>query len=201
MTARLRKAALVSLRLLVVGSALVFVVRGVAWAQVGKTLKGASLAFLVAVVAVNACMMVVKAVRLQLLLTSTASLKTCLLAKLTASAINNIVPFRGGDVARLWMLERHAGIPKSAAVAVGVVVRAVRVGGALLGGRSDDSRAEMGSSPRPRPAGRVSRSDRGPEVRQRTFDGAAGGGGGSVRSVRATPRRGQTVARGDERPP
>jgi glycosyltransferase 2 family protein len=121
MTARFRKAALMSLRLLVLGGALVFVVRGVAWAQVGKTLQRASLGFLVAVVAVNACMMILKAVRLQLLLTSTASLKTCLLAKLTASAINNVVPFRGGDVARLWMLERHAGIPKSAAVAVGVV--------------------------------------------------------------------------------
>ena len=110
-----------SLRLVVVAGALVFVLRGVAWAQVGKTLRGASLPLLVAVVAVNACMMTLKAVRLQLLLTSTASLKACLLAKVTASAINNVVPFRGGDLARLWMLERHARIPKAAAVAVGVV--------------------------------------------------------------------------------
>jgi uncharacterized protein (TIRG00374 family) len=121
MTARFRKAGLGSLRLVVVGGALVFVLRGVAWAQVGKTLGGASLPLLVAVVAVNACMMTLKAVRLQLLLTSMASLKACLLAKVTASAINNVVPFRGGDVARLWMLERHARIPKAAAAAVGVV--------------------------------------------------------------------------------
>jgi glycosyltransferase 2 family protein len=140
MTARFRKAALVSLRLVVVGGALAFVVRGVAWAQVGKTLQGASLPLLFAVVAVNACMMTLKAVRLQLLLTSTASLKACFLAKLTASAINNVVPFRGGDVARLWMLERHAGIPKSAAAAVGVVealfelfaLAAISLAGALV---------------------------------------------------------------------
>jgi glycosyltransferase 2 family protein len=140
MTARFRKAALVSLRLIVMGGALAFVVHGVAWAQVRKTLQGASLALLVAVVAVNAGMMTLKAVRLQLLLTRTASLKACFLAKLTASAINNVVPFRGGDVARLWMLERHAGIPKSAAVAVGVVealfelfaLAAISLAGALM---------------------------------------------------------------------
>jgi glycosyltransferase 2 family protein len=140
MTARFRKAALLSLRLGVVGGALVFVLRGVAWAQVGKTLRGASLPLLVAVVAVNTCMMILKAVRLQLLLTSTASLKACLLAKVTASAINNVVPFRGGDVARLWMLERHARIPKSAAAAVGIVealfellaLAAISLAGALM---------------------------------------------------------------------
>ena len=140
MTARFRKAALASVRLVVVGGALAFVVRGVAWAQVGKTLQGASLPLLLAVVAVNAWMMTLKAVRLQLLLTSTASLKACFLAKLTASAINNVVPFRGGDVARLWMLERHAGIPKSAAAAVGVVealfelfaLAAISLAGALM---------------------------------------------------------------------
>jgi uncharacterized protein (TIRG00374 family) len=140
MTDRFRKAALLSLRLVVVGGALAFVVRGVAWAQVGKTLQGASLPLLFAVVAVNACMMTLKAVRLQLLLTGTASLKACFLAKLTASAINNVVPFRGGDVARLWMLERHAGIPKSAAAAVGVVealfelfaLAAISLAGALM---------------------------------------------------------------------
>jgi hypothetical protein len=49
------------------------------------------------------------------------SLTSCFLAKLTASAINNVVPFRGGDVARLWMLERHARISKSAASAVAIV--------------------------------------------------------------------------------
>jgi hypothetical protein len=37
---------------------------------------------------------------------------------LTSSAINNVTPFRGGDVARVWMLERHAGITKSVAALV-----------------------------------------------------------------------------------
>src|SRR5579871_1102864 len=106
MTGRLRKVIRDSLRVVVVGGALLYVARGVAWTQVGKILQGANLALLLAVVALNACMMTLKAVRLQLLLTSTASLKACFLAKLTASAINNVVPFRGGDVARLWMLER-----------------------------------------------------------------------------------------------
>src|SRR5205814_1951820 len=47
--------------------------------------------------------------------------KASFLAKLTASAINNVTPFRGGDVTRLWMLERHARISKSAAGALAVI--------------------------------------------------------------------------------
>ena len=52
---------------------------------------------------------------LDLLLGGRPSFRTCLLAKVTASAINNVAPLRSGDVARLWMLERRAGIPKAAA--------------------------------------------------------------------------------------
>jgi glycosyltransferase 2 family protein len=121
MTPRFRSVALLLLRLLVMAAALLFLARGVAWAEVAETLRGASPALLLAVVAVNGCMIALKAVRLRLLLGGTPSFKSSLLAKLTASAINNVVPFRGGDMARLWMLERHAQISKSAAAAVALV--------------------------------------------------------------------------------
>jgi uncharacterized membrane protein YbhN (UPF0104 family) len=113
--------ALAALRVGVLGTALWFVVRGVAWEAVAASLKGARPLLLAGVVALNACMMSVKAVRLRLLLQRGASFRSCLLAKLTASAVNNVLPFRGGDMARIWMLERHAGISKSAAVAVAVL--------------------------------------------------------------------------------
>ena len=51
------------------------------------------------------------------------SLQLCLLANLTSSAINNITPLRGGDLARLWMLERHAQVTKSIAVMVALSER------------------------------------------------------------------------------
>ncbi|HXJ21274.1 MAG TPA: lysylphosphatidylglycerol synthase transmembrane domain-containing protein [Polyangia bacterium] len=116
-----KRVASAALRIGVVGAALWFVVRGVAWDAVAASLKQARPALLLGVVALNAAMMSVKAARLRLLLQGGASLRSCLLAKLTASAVNNVLPFRGGDMARLWMLERHAGISKSAAAAIAVL--------------------------------------------------------------------------------
>jgi uncharacterized protein (TIRG00374 family) len=98
-----------------------FLARGVAWGDVLDNLRDANLGLLGAVVVVNAAMMTVKAVRLGVLLGGRPSFRTCLLAKVTASAINNVAPLRSGDVARLWMLERQARIPKPAAAAVAVV--------------------------------------------------------------------------------
>jgi glycosyltransferase 2 family protein len=132
-----KRAALAALRLGVVGAALWFVVRGVAWDVVAASLQNARPALLVAVVALNAAMMVVKATRLRLLLQGGASFRSCLLAKLTASAVNNVLPFRGGDMARLWMLERHAGISKSAAAAIAVLealFELLTLGGIALAG-------------------------------------------------------------------
>jgi uncharacterized protein (TIRG00374 family) len=118
---KFHRGALLALRAAVVGAALLFLVRGVAWAQVAATLRSTSVLLLAGVVAVNGCMMALKASRLRLLLGRDPSFRSCFLAKLTTSAINNVVPFRGGDVARVWMLERHAKITKSAAAAVAVV--------------------------------------------------------------------------------
>ena len=100
---------------------MLFLVRGLAWGQVADTLRGANLSLLATVVALNAGMMALKAARLRVLASRTASFKVSFLAKLTASAINNVTPLRGGDVTRLWMLERHARISKSAAAALAVV--------------------------------------------------------------------------------
>ena len=121
MTTRLRAVAGPALRLVVVGGAVWFLVRGLAWGRVADTLRGADVPLLVTVVALNAGMMTLKAARLRLLLSRTVSFKASFLAKLTASAINNVTPFRGGDVTRLWMLERHARISKSAAGALAVI--------------------------------------------------------------------------------
>jgi len=120
-TSPLRRAGLLIVRLAVVGAALLFLVKGVAWGQIADTLRSTNLLLLVGVVAINGCMMALKAARLRLLLGGGPSFRSCFLAKLTTSAINNVVPFRGGDLARVWMLERHAGISKSAAAAVAVV--------------------------------------------------------------------------------
>ena len=100
---------------------MLFLVRGLAWGRVADTLRGANLSLLAAVVALNAGMMALKAARLRVLASRAASFKVAFLAKLTASAINNVTPLRGGDVTRLWMLERHARISKSAAAALAVV--------------------------------------------------------------------------------
>jgi hypothetical protein len=113
----------VALRLGIVAGALAFLVRGMAWSQIGSTLRGARFSLLAATVGLNALLMLVKSVRLRLLLKRQASLQICFLANLTSSAINNITPLRGGDVARLWMLERHAQITKMIAVMVALSER------------------------------------------------------------------------------
>jgi uncharacterized protein (TIRG00374 family) len=116
-----RRAIALLLKGAVVGAALLFLVRGVAWTEVARTLRGASPLLLGGVIAINFGMMALKAGRLRLLLGKIPRFSSCFLAKLTASAINNVLPLRGGDMARLWMLERHARITKSAAAAVAVV--------------------------------------------------------------------------------
>jgi len=117
-----RRATLVFvLRAALPAGALALALRGVAWPAVTETLRGATVVPLLALVAVNGLLMTVKGARLRWLLGRAASLRCCLLAKLTASAMNSVVPFRGGDLARLWMLERHARISKTVAAAVAVV--------------------------------------------------------------------------------
>jgi len=116
-----RRAIALLLKVSFVGAALLFLVRGVAWTQVARTLRGASALLLGCVIAINFGMMALKAGRLRLLLGKVPRFSSCFLAKLTAAAINNVLPLRGGDMARLWMLERHARITKSAAAAVAVV--------------------------------------------------------------------------------
>jgi uncharacterized protein (TIRG00374 family) len=137
----IQRAAAVALRVIVFAAALLFLARGVAWRDVAATLRGASASALVGVIGLNAVMMAVKAARLRLLLPGARpSFRSCFLAKLTSSAINNVTPLRGGDVARVWMLERHAGVTKSAAAAVAVVealfellaLAVIASGGALL---------------------------------------------------------------------
>ncbi|MFL5303721.1 MAG: lysylphosphatidylglycerol synthase transmembrane domain-containing protein [Polyangia bacterium] len=121
MRATTRRAASLAARIAVVVGALWFVLRGVNGAVVGATLRHARPWPLVAVVALNALVMGVRAVRLRLLLGGAAGLLACWLAKLTASAMNNVIPLRGGDMARLWMLQRHAHISKTGAAAIAVV--------------------------------------------------------------------------------
>jgi uncharacterized membrane protein YbhN (UPF0104 family) len=118
---RAKRGAVAALRLGVMVGAIAYLGRGIAWADVAKILRGASLPLLAAVTALNAAMMAAKSWRLQLLLERRPSFAASFLAKLTTSALNNVTPFRGGDVARIWMLERHAGITKAVAAVVALL--------------------------------------------------------------------------------
>jgi uncharacterized protein (TIRG00374 family) len=116
----------VALRVVAVSLTGAFVVWGVRWRDVVESVRNVDGVLLLLVVAANACMMAVKAIRLRLLLgPRRASFGFCFLALLTSSAINNVAPLRGGDVARLWMLSRNAGISKAAAIGVTVVEKLV----------------------------------------------------------------------------
>ena len=116
------------LRALTLLAALIFLAHGVRWIDITTAARRAGFVLPALVVAINACMMAVKAVRLRLLLRNrTVSFGSCFLALLTSSAINNVTPFRGGDVARLWMLEQTGGVTKSAALAIAVVENLVQL--------------------------------------------------------------------------
>jgi uncharacterized protein (TIRG00374 family) len=107
---------------LVLGGVALGLTRGVHWRDVAHTLKGMSAPLLVVVIALNACLMSVKAVRLRVLLNAPgATWAGCFAALLTSSAINNLVPLRGGDVTRLWTLARHANVSKASVLGVAVV--------------------------------------------------------------------------------
>ena len=109
------------LRGLVLALALVFVAHGVDWRDITHTLGRAGFALPAIVVVLNACMMGLRAMRLRVLLQGRITFTSAFAALLTSSALNNITPLRGGNVARLWMLERSAGVTKSAAVALMLV--------------------------------------------------------------------------------
>ena len=115
------------LRGLTLAAALVFLVRGVRWYDMGDTIRRAGFLLPSIVIAMNACMMSLRALRLRTLLERKLSFSSSFLALLTSSAINNITPFRGGNVARLWMLERASGVTKSAAIAITVVENLIEV--------------------------------------------------------------------------
>lgn len=116
----------VALRLVAVAVTGSFAFWGVRWREVADSVRNVDGILLALVVAMNASMMALKAARLRLLLGARkASFAFCFLALLTSSAINNVSPLRGGDVARLWMLSRNAGITKTAAIGVTVVEKLV----------------------------------------------------------------------------
>ena len=74
-----------------------------------------------------------KAFRLRWLLTrERASFAACFLALLTSSAINNVVPLRGGDIARMWILQRLTGVTKATAAAITVIERLIDIGALAL---------------------------------------------------------------------
>jgi uncharacterized protein (TIRG00374 family) len=116
-----------ALRGLVLAGALVFLVRGVNWHDIAGAVKGAGIVLPSIVVAMNACMMSLRALRLRLLLERRLSFTAAFGTLLTSSALNNLTPFRGGQVARLWMIERATGTTKSAALAITLVENLVEV--------------------------------------------------------------------------
>jgi glycosyltransferase 2 family protein len=109
------------LRAAVLAAALVFLGRGVEWHDIASAVKRAGVLVPAIVVALNACMMSLRALRLRVLLQQRLSFASAFTALLTSSALNNITPFRGGHVARLWMLERAAGVTKSFALAITLI--------------------------------------------------------------------------------
>ena len=115
------------LRGLTLAAALVFLVRGVRWHDMTDTFKRAGFLLPSLVITMNACMMSLRALRLRTLLERKLSFSSSFMALLTSSAINNITPFRGGNVARLWMLERASGVTKSAAIAITVVENLIEI--------------------------------------------------------------------------
>ena len=121
------------LRLAVVSAAIGLISRGIRWTDVRLGLMDVRPVLLFGVVGLNAAMMGIKAARLRLLLAPASTTWTpCFQALLTSSAINNVVPLRGGDIARLWMLERSAGVTKAAAAAASVIERLVDIGALAL---------------------------------------------------------------------
>jgi hypothetical protein len=121
------------LRVAVFGAAIALLARGIRWDDVRLCLREARPLLLVAVVALNATMMLVKSVRLRsLLVPARATTGACFRALLTSSALNNVLPLRGGDVARLWMLERSSGVTKMAALGAFLIERLVEIGSLAL---------------------------------------------------------------------
>jgi glycosyltransferase 2 family protein len=116
-----------SLRILTVAVGFFFIARGIRWQEVAEAAKRAGIRLPVVVVALNAVMMSLRALRLRIFLGRRVPFSVCFLARLTSSALNNVTPFRGGDVARLWMLERAVGVTKVGAAAVGVVENLVEI--------------------------------------------------------------------------
>jgi uncharacterized membrane protein YbhN (UPF0104 family) len=120
--------AAVAARGLVAAAAVALVARHLNWGEVWGTIRRARLELLGVVVALNGLMMMIRTARLQLLLApAQASWGDLFLAVLTSSALNNVLPLRAGDLARLYMLESCAGITKSTATAIAVVEKLLEV--------------------------------------------------------------------------
>jgi uncharacterized protein (TIRG00374 family) len=110
-----------ALRALTLVAALVFLARGVHWHDLTGASRRVGILAPSLVLVLNACMLALRSIRLRILLRRQISIAASLAVRLTSSALNNLTPFRGGDVARLWMVERASGIRKPAAAAIAVV--------------------------------------------------------------------------------
>lgn len=110
----------VVLRIGVLLAAAVFLGNRVRWREVGTTVLHARAGLLGTVILLNASILIIKAVRLRLMTAGRLSVSASILTKVAVAALNNLSPLRGGDIARLWMLERHAGMTRTSGLAVGV---------------------------------------------------------------------------------
>jgi uncharacterized membrane protein YbhN (UPF0104 family) len=127
--AHVKRVALIGMRVAVFAAAAWFLARGVRWADVAASLAHASVPLLVIVVLLNFGKIALQAARLRLLLRpAETSVAACARVLLASSALNNVTPLRGGDVARVWMLEREAGVTKRGAVLLAIVEKLLELG-------------------------------------------------------------------------
>lgn len=108
-------------RALVALAAIAFLARGVCWPDLVAASRHAGLWVPVALTGMNACMMGLRALRVRVLLGARLSFTESFRTLLVSSALNNITPLRGGNVARLWLLARAAAVAPSAVVGVTMV--------------------------------------------------------------------------------
>ena len=111
---------------------LYFTLEGIDYAELLQSLRSFNVNLLLVAALVYLSTFIVRGIRLRLILDGGAGHKVSVSAGLIAYALNNFIPLKGGDIYKIYFLNKHAGIRKSESTATVMIERLFDLAAVLL---------------------------------------------------------------------
>lgn len=105
---------------------------GIDYSELSKSLKGIDLNLILLASSIYLASFLVRGQRVKLILDNEASYKESVSSNLISYALNNFIPLKGGDIYKIYFLNKHAIIRKSVSTATVLIERLFDLASVLI---------------------------------------------------------------------